>query len=190
MCSTLLKSCVLGHCVAEQQRLDVRAGGEPQPGHGNDDMGNAWWIFSSGENTMEHPVSHRQAYEISSCKLSSGRDQQCTCSCLNNAHARQNHHKSITDNAVSAVISQSLSLYTIALILSRVSFFLPHPDLFSSLKCLKAESCCLWSTGLAAVQYCMAWLQGHMLNRCGLCGISGWLHMLSDDKQWIRSDRS
>lgn len=29
-----------------------------------------------------------------------------------------------------------------------------------------------------------------MLSRCGLCGISGWLRMLSDDKQRIRSDRS
>lgn len=61
--------------------------------------------------------------------------------------------------------------------------FLLHRDLFS-LAAHFGEPCCLWA------DLAVAWLPGYVLNRCGLCGISGWLHMLSDDKRQIRWNRS
>lgn len=76
-------------------------------------------------------------------------------------------------------------LYTTASVPSLMSLFL-HVDSFFSVKAHQSRAL----LSLAAIQDCMAWLRGHMLSRCGLCGISGWLHMLSDDKQRIRSDRS
>lgn len=124
---------------------------------------------------------------IPSYKSTSGSNHESTRSCLNNALARQIHHKSISDNRLDAVTFRLL--HHPPSLRSRPSCLVlfSNPDSFFSVKKAHQSRAPL---SLAAVQYCMAGLRGHMLNRCGLCGISGWLHMLSDDRQRIRSDRS
>lgn len=102
---------------------------------------------------------------ISSYKSSSGRNHKSTRSCLNNALARQIHHKSISDNCPDAVISQLLRRTLLLQSRPLCLVFLPNPDSFFSVKAHQSRA----PLSLAAVQYCMAWLQGHMLSRCGFC---------------------
>lgn len=115
---------------------------------------------------------------------SSGRNNQGSHSCLKNALTRWIHYTPIGNNFLDGVISQLLFQIALLQFCPSCFVFLPHGDSF----CTVSEYQSRVLLALAAVNDCMAWL--HMLSRCALCGISGWLNKLSDDKQRIGSDHS